>query len=189
MITEFDIQIPPDSLALMERLTPAQLFEGVRQGMNVATPQVLSAIQEERLTGQGPFPVDEHRLGVVSGQLRQSAYTTEAVIEGSMVTSSMGSPLGYASIHERGGVYERTTKPGKVRLRTDRSGNLLKRGNLATFARKTHKQVKEVSFEGGKTYTVTVPARAPFGFGLADHTDLFLTAIARAAVEQLGGNS
>jgi phage gpG-like protein len=62
---------------------------------------------QERLTGRGPFPVAEHRLGERTGQLRLRTYSTEATIvtEGDQVrvTGAIGSPVFYAAIHEFGG--------------------------------------------------------------------------------------
>ncbi|BEM21571.1 TPA: phage virion morphogenesis protein [Serratia marcescens] len=51
--------------------------------------------------------------------------------------AQIGSNLVYAAIQHLGGTIKRQ---GQVRLRTDRQGNLMKRGNLATFARRSHKQ-------------------------------------------------
>lgn len=51
--------------------------------------------------------------------------------------AQIGSNLVYAPIQHLGGTIKRQ---GQVRLRTDRKGNLMKRGNLATFAKRSHKQ-------------------------------------------------
>jgi hypothetical protein len=48
----------------------------LKRGIDKALPEVASKIQADRLTGQGPFPIEEHMLGVRSGQLRQSVRFT-----------------------------------------------------------------------------------------------------------------
>ena len=174
---------------LVARLAPARMLAAVAGAMDLATQQTAADIQEERLSGEGPFPPSEGRLGVRSGRLRQSVRTTPATIEGTQVTTALGTNVVYAAIHEFGGTITRTTKPGKVRLRTDAGGNLLKRGNLATFARASHKRAREVGYAGGKTLTITMPARAPFGHGVADHQALFRLAIGRALTEAIGGGA
>jgi phage virion morphogenesis protein len=77
---------------------------------------------------------------------------------------AVGTNAVYAAIHQFGGILTRTSKPGKVRLRTGKDGSLLHQdgyANLAIFAQKKHKRFKEVSFAGGTSYQVNMPAR-PF---------------------------
>lgn len=164
---------------------PLLIARATRQGLDDAMPLVLEKITEERLTGQGPFPVEEHRLGVRSGQLRQSAYTTPAESVGAVTTSRVGSPLFYAGLNEFGATYTRTSKPGRARLRTNKRGELIKRGNLATFAGRRHKLVKEVPYAGGKSYEVHVPARHSFGFGLADSVPIITRKVSERIVAAL----
>ena len=181
----FEIALPPETLALIRALEPSRMLAAVARGLDRATELALARIKEERLRGQGPFPADEGRLGVRSARLVQSATRFPAQISGTTVTSSLGSNVRYAGIHEFGGTIRRVVKPGKVRLRTDRKGELLKRGNLATFARKSHKGVREISYAGGKEYTIAIPARAPFGHGLADSGEDFEREIGAALLAEL----
>ena len=188
MTPTISISLPPESQALIRKMAalPEQMLGAIARGMDAANELAIGTISTERLSGKGPFPVDEGRLGVVTGRLRSSLRRTNSVISGNRVTGAIGTNVEYAGIHEFGGVIQRTTKPGKVRLRTDRHGNLLKRGNLATFAKDKHKLAREVSYEGGKAYTVNVPARAPIGHGIADAMDrgVYTTQIT-AALRQL----
>ncbi len=62
----------------------------VARGLTRGTLLMATQIQAKRLTGKGPFPVSQHKLGVVSGRLRQSIQATEARIEGDSVISSIG---------------------------------------------------------------------------------------------------
>lgn len=164
------IPLTPRAIALMEKYAamPLTITRAVAAGLDEAMPLVLAKVTTERLTGQGPFPVAEHRLGVRSGQLREGAYVSPAQIAGPAVTARIGSPVFYAGIHEFGATFQRTSKPGTVRLATDRRGALLRNGPLAIFAKKNRKTAREVSYAGGKTYEVHVPARHAFGFGVSD---------------------
>jgi phage gpG-like protein len=187
------IEIPEATRVEMERLKTAfgteAMLEAIRQGIDAGAAQTVSNIQDTRFTGEGPFPVEEHRLGIRANRLRQSLRNSPAVVimsgNGGSVEASIGSNVEYAAIHEFGGVIKRTVKAGSVRLRTDRKGNLLRqKDNLAIFAKtkgdKAHKQFREVSFAGGNTYEIRIPARAPLGHGIADNETTFTRAIARA---------
>jgi hypothetical protein len=143
----------------------------------------LSHIMRHRLTGRGPFPPSEHKLGVVTGRLRGAAWASPAAISGNTITSAIGDNVGYAWLHEHGADF--TRKGGKVRLRTDRSGNLIRHGvngKLATFARASHKRVKEVAFGA---HQVHVPARAPFWTGIQERLPEVGPAMGRAATRFL----
>ncbi len=169
----FEIVLAARTVELMEtyRHMPLTIGRAVKRGLDLGMHDAITEISANRLTGEGPFPVEEHRLGVGKstpqhrpGQLRQSVWASPAEIQSSgLVTSSVGSPVFYARIHEFGLIYSRTSKPGKVRLRTDRKGRLLRQEGtpLAIFARRSMKSVREVPYEGGRTYQVRVPARHP----------------------------
>lgn len=73
-------------------------------------------------------------------------------------SAQIGTNVIYAAIHQFGGDIRRDPFAGSVRLRTDRKGNLLKRGNLATFAKKDHKQAVTRTFNSAG-FTIAMPAR------------------------------
>jgi phage virion morphogenesis protein len=85
-------------------------------------------------------------------------------------TVLVGTNAPYGAAHQFGGTFAHKLKPGKVRLRTDAKGNLLRQGKdgrLAVFAKKSHKRAVERSYDG-KDYSVTMPARAFLGISLDD---------------------
>lgn len=174
------VQFSADQIAKLKRCAdelPGQALAAIQRGVNRASQLVVAGIQEKRLTGQGPFPVSEGRLGVRTNRLRSSLRATAAQTQDGEVTATIGTNVVYAAIHEYGGVIERTVKPGSVRLRTDKKGNLLTRGNLAIFAKRSHKLAKEVSYAGGKQYRIVMPARHWFSKGIADNQQIFATEI------------
>ena len=142
---------------------PQSMLGDIAKGMQKANVMLVSRIQAERLTGQGPFPVEEHKLGVRSGRLRGSLHAGGVTIADNRVESSIGSNVKYAAVHEFGGPIHHEASVGSVRLRTDRAGNLLRQGvnpHLAVFARARHKRVKTVRWSAD-AHDVMMPERAP----------------------------
>lgn len=182
MSIEIKIELSESAKAILAKMEafPERRNQAIARGLNNANEVTKTNwIEANRLTGQGPFPVELHRLGIgrsaIGGHLRESVSRTPAQIRGNQIYSAIGSNKKYAAIHEFGsGNMTRTSKPGKVKLRLDRRGGLvrqLKNKNLAVFAKSTGKLYKEVGFEGGKTFKINIPARAPFGHGIADAID------------------
>lgn len=166
-----------------------QVIERVRN----FTPLLRARITEtvERLTiGLQRVVMDEKLSGQVlnvrSGRLRRSIGQT-VQSDGASVTGIVSTAVVYARIQEYGGEIQRVSKPGVARLRTDAKGNLLRQelngepSHLAVFARKGHKRVREVPFEGGKSYTIKIPERSFLRSALADQRDLILQDIRSAA--------
>ena len=142
------------------------------KGMDQANQMALSHIQRQHLTGVGPFPVDEHKLGVVSNRLRGGAWASPATVSGTTVASEIGSPVKYAEWHEFGLVFTRKGRTGTARLHTDAKGKLMRQighENLAVFAKAVHKagRVKEVAWKS-EDHEVTIPERAPFRTGIKE---------------------
>jgi phage gpG-like protein len=186
---EINVQLTPETVAVIERLetAPARTIEAAARGLNRVRSAVVTNIQRDRLSGQGPYAVEMHRLGQKSGNLRTQTYSTEAVATGLTAMMQIGAPPFYAGIHEFGGTFTRTSKPGKVRLAEDRRGNLLRQAgypSLAVFARKGRKTSREVGFAGGKTFTVTFPARHSIGFGIADNLPLMTSSVEKEIVSE-----
>jgi hypothetical protein len=100
------ITIPPDTQARIDALIllPQGLPQAIKRGMDYALSQVRGRIQRDRLSGKGPYPPDEHRLGVVTQKLQLSLREEPAVITdlGSTVTGIIGSNIFYAALHEYG---------------------------------------------------------------------------------------
>jgi len=183
------IELAPAAQKVMGKLAtmPARMGETVAAAMSLENQYTLANIVEKHLTGQGPYPVDRHRLGERSHQLRGSARTTEPVIEGNQVTSSIGSQVIYAGIHEFGGVIHHAARQVTVRLRTDRQGNLIRQPgheHLAMFARTSHKRAKEVKSQA-PAYDVQMPARAPFMTGIQERSAEYGKSISAAIINAL----
>jgi phage virion morphogenesis protein len=85
-----------------------------------------------------------------------------------------GSNVAYARIHQLGGKIQRLAHSSTLRLRTRRSGALLRQrdhANLSVFARAHHKQAVERRYTVGP-YTINMPARAYLGINARDVREL-----------------
>jgi phage gpG-like protein len=169
------------------QMLPAVL-RGLRQTLAVENELTVSHIREKRATGQGPFAPAENRLGVITGRYRRAIRASKAQIVGNTVVAAIGNNVVYAGVHEFGGTFTRTSKPGSVRLRTNARGELI-RGSTggAVFATRGLKRVREVAFAGGKTYTVKVPARAPIGTGIQDRAGRYSAQASASIIATLRG--
>ena len=107
MSATIKIQLSPAAIALADRFRdPTRFPQAIKRGMNRSLQIVAGRIQEKRLTGHGPFPVSEHRLGERTGQLRLRTRSTDATVvsEGNqtVVSGAIGSSVKYAAYQEFG---------------------------------------------------------------------------------------
>lgn len=185
-----NIHITPESAALAKDLQSGEkLMQAIARAIAQENELTLSAIKAKRLTGQGPFPVDEHRLGKRTGQLFSLAAASPPVITGTRVVSSLGDSVKYAAIHEFGGVIHHPARAMQIRHRIDALGNLVRQENhpnLARFAKASHKRVKEQTVQA-EAYDVTIPARSVFQTGISERIKDYQESIAKAADAAMGG--
>lgn len=109
MSATITIQLPPASIDLLNKWkgAPERSVDAIKRGMDRALEVVSGRIQLTRLTGHGPFPVELHRLGERTGQLKLRTRSVEAVVSNtgdnqSTVTGAIGSSVKYAAYHEFG---------------------------------------------------------------------------------------
>jgi len=108
MSATITIQLSPSAIALSNKFrdSPREFPQAIKRGMTRSLAIVAGRIQERRLTGHGPFPVLEHRLGERTGQLKLRTRSTEAKVESegnqTIVTAAIGSSVKYAAYQEFG---------------------------------------------------------------------------------------
>lgn len=167
------IELSAEAERILRHVTdmPETMLKDIAKGMNRGNALVVAKVQQERLTGIGPFPVAEHRLGVRSDRLRAALRGGDVTLGNGRAESSIGSDVKYAAIHEFGGRIHHEARAGSVRLRTNAQGELLRQAghrHLAVFASAKHKRAREVVFESG-AYDVEMPERAPVRTGIREH--------------------
>ncbi len=108
MSVAITIQLSPQAIALGEKFKrqPQEFPQAVKRGMDRALAITSGRIQVQRLTGKGPFPVSEHRLGERTGQLKLRTRATPAQVttegDNAVVTGAIGSSVLYAEFQEFG---------------------------------------------------------------------------------------
>lgn len=122
------------------------------------TPLSKRTVRQRISQGFGEGPILDRKMARQGLRL--------GIVENNTATKAEVGPrkgILYAAIHQFGGVINRIVKPGKVSLRTDRKGKLLRNKdykNLAIFAnKKTHKLKKVIEYSGGKPFKITIPQR------------------------------
>ncbi len=108
MSVAITIQLSPQAIALSEKFkrAPQEFPQAIKRGMTRALAIVSGRIQERRLTGHGPFPVTEHRLGERTGQLKLRTQSTPATVKSegnqAVIEGAIGSSVFYAAFNEFG---------------------------------------------------------------------------------------
>jgi hypothetical protein len=152
--------------------------------------ELVMEAQKERFTGQGPFPVADHKLGVVSGRLRRDLHAEPAEKTSSGFRGRIGSSVEYFGVHEFGfdgtvSVREHSrkaatiTKPGP--FRDTPKGKLLS-------VRKKSLLFKDSTVKA-HSRKVKIEARMPLRTALADHSRrIIVGAISAVFDAALAGN-
>ena len=126
MSVAITIQLTPQAVAIARKWNgaPQEFPKAIQRAMTRSLQIVSGRIQEKRLTGHGPFPKEEHRLGERTGQLKLRTRATPATIastgQNTVVTGAIGSSVSYAAIHEFGGKH----MPERAPFRTGITENL-----------------------------------------------------------------
>ena len=147
---EFTIEIPPESQAKLNKLAklPDEIPQAVKRGMDRGLAAVRGLIKEQRLSGKGPFPVSEHRLGERSGNLREALIEKPGVISGDTVVGEIRWEHPYGQVHEFGMLIF-----GKPLMRFQIDGKWI------------------------ITHRVLIPPRAPIRFGVEENMPLITSEI------------
>lgn len=189
-MSEIRITIPAETQALIERARtmPDRLLKAIARGMTLGTAEIHGKISAERLTGQGPFPVGEHKLGVVTNRLRGSLRWTQAQVSGSKATSSIGTNVAYAGANEFGFAGSVQVKAHTRRVASvDGSKTTLAAAAKASKIRRKVKPSVSIGTGQVKAHTrqMNIPERAPIRTGIGEHSALLTDAIGAAIREDL----
>lgn len=149
-----------NSLELSKRLTQQMYLHTMevfdREGPGWA-PLKARTIKQRVKEGFGEGPILDRKRGNfgLKGGIIEAPTNTEAVV-------GVRAGIKYALVHQFGHIFNRTVKPGSVKLRTNKKGQLIRQKdykNLAVFGKKKHKLTKEVSYPGGRSYQIKIPQR------------------------------
>lgn len=168
------IQITPDLTEALKGLKPEVLRAALARGLNRGAMRLVGKISQDRLTGKGPFPVPQQRLGVRSGRLRQSVRASEAKITGEQVSVSIGSAVKYAAVHEFGWS---GTQPVAAHQRMITKAFGVKLAQPVAVAVKAHQR------------KVNIPERRPFRTGIESNVPALENELARQVTQAMQGGA
>ncbi len=160
------------TLTRIERFSTmrSRMMRGIERGMDNANELVIADISANRMTGKGPYPVAEGKLGVVTNRLRSSLRRADARSNGNTVKGSIGTNVKYAGIHEFGFNGQQQVKPFIRRVKS--RDEFVKVDRISQKTGKSYrariKSAQGISFVRGFTRWMQVEARAPIGHGIAD---------------------
>ena len=165
MNLETTIQITPDLSSALAGLKPEPMLKAVALGMKRGTLMIAAEIQKTRLSGKGPFAPSLKKLGVDTGRLRQSVRGTAPQINGTTVTTSIGSNVSYAAAHEFGFKGSVNVKRHEVTMK-------------ALFGRKLKSPLRFSRLASKRN--VNIPERRPFRTGIEENIHMVENEITRA---------
>lgn len=184
MSRQWTVEVTPEARALVRRMQDRRrIAVVVARALDLQNELTVGSIQEERLTGKGPFPPAQHRLGVRTNRLRSSVRPSKAVVTDTGAESSIGTNVKYARAHEYGvdeTVMVRPHTRRGQRLMTLRGGQgqrVVKRAQGPDVAVGSHKR------------RMRLPARAPITTGVRERLGRYGEVISAAIVRALGGSS
>ena len=161
MSAEIQIQISGDAQAVVDRIADKPgLLSAMAKALDLQNEYTIGYIQQKKLSG----PTSPDSLSVRTGLLRRSIRRTDTVITANGLTSSIGSNVAYAGIHEFGG-----TIPAHTIKATGRALVFLY-GGKKVFAR-------SVKHPG-----MTLPARRFIMGSLEERADSYSAALSNAII-------
>ena len=199
MSDSIQIQLAPAAVALLRSSDtwPAQVLQALRKSTDLQNELTVGHIQATRLSGKGPFPVDEGRLGVVTNRLRSSLRPAAATVNGTQIESSLGSNVRYAGAHEFGfegsvtvRAHTRTNpRADLVSFRGQQGRRDALAGAFLTASGRIRKGVVPVASAvvSVRQHTAqrSVPARAPIRHGIEDRAADYGRAYSAAIITAL----
>ena len=178
-----EMRVNETASAMLSRAWQVDVLRGLRDTMDEQNQLTIGHTRQARLTGKGPFPVSEGRLGVRTNRLRSSLRAAKASITGNSVVSSIGSNVEYAAAHEFGYFGQATIKSHLRRQKSrDKFAKLFVNGKL--------KRVRTVTGQAGvQAYatTISIPARAPITHGIEDRKRDYERAMSQSIIATLRG--
>jgi phage gpG-like protein len=153
------------------------MLRAVAKTTDLENQVTVGHIMKKRLTGQGPFPVSEHRLGVRTNRLRGSLRATPAAVAGSQVLSSIGTNVVYAFVHEFG-------FSGTVDVKPHARKHYRAMSFTGAGKRRVRRKVRQADvFVRPFKRKMNVPARAPITTGLEERMPAVGAEISEAIVK------
>lgn len=179
-----NVTLTTNGLAIVERLRafPEKLGVAVAKGTSAGVQVALGKTQKERFTGRGPFPINENRIGIRTGRLRNSLLLSSMSRDaGGTSARVVSTGVKYFAPHEFG--FAGTVNVKEHARTVSRLG-----GKVVKNTRKPRKSdkfqiTKTTSTVRAHQRKVNVPERRMLRTGLAEHLP---AALGEAIERELG---
>lgn len=175
------LRVTETASRMLKRAFEKPVLEGLRETMARENQFTVGHIRASRMTGLGPFPVSEHRLGVRTNRLRNSLRATSPRVVRGSVIASIGSNVVYAAAHEYG---FRGPVTVAAHSRKQQSRNVSKAGRVGV---KSGKFATGIAMVKPFTRMMNVPARAPIQYGINDRKPAYSKAMSESIITTLRG--
>lgn len=175
----FIIKLETNAAQIVKQLEtmPKRMQGLIKKAMDQQNQEAVGWIQARRLTGKGPFPVSDRRLGVVTNRLRKSLRATKARVVGNRIESDIGTNVKYAATHEFGFT-------GSVGVKRHSVSSFLRR--VPGLKRRKRVQAHE---RGPFSRFMRIPQRMPIAAGLEDRAESYGKAFSKAIVDAWKGEN
>ncbi len=170
MNVETTITASPNLAGALDALKMPVMLRAVARGMQRGTLLIAGRIQKDRLSGKGPFPVAQQKLGVVTGRLSQSVRGTQPQSSGDAVTTSIGTNVKYAAAHEFGFKGEVNVKAHEVTM-------------TKLFGRKLKEPLRFSRLAARRK--VNIPERRPFRAGIEENIGLLEREVSLEVINEI----
>jgi hypothetical protein len=195
MAIKLQVQWSPAASSALDtlRTMPERLGPAIARGLDAANQLVLGRITQKRFTGKGPFAVGDHRLGIVTGRLRQSLNARPAELRsgngsggGSIVADSgIGSNVKYMGPHEfgyKGDVQVRSFTRHNPRGDIKQPISRMRRGKQKIVYRQLATGISVVK---AHTRKMDIPERAPIRTGVEENKAIYGEQLSNAVLEEM----
>lgn len=193
MSDSFSIGLTSNAQAVLARCVdfPRRMQRGIGRAMDYENELSIGEIRSKRLSFPRTQKSTLEGLRVWTNLLRASMNAMPSVVSGNRITSSIGSPVKYAVLHEFGG---RVQVPAHTRRREKRmfsEGYAISLKSAARFglltkggrARAGRGKVARLGFSHVRAYTAKYPARAYVRRTLEDRSEEYKNAISQVIVD------
>lgn len=185
MSTPVSVTITDNAAAVISQVAgfPPRMAEAVAAAMDRENQLTIGHAQAKYLSGPRPL-----RLGVRSNRLRSSLNASKAAIEGKTVSSTIGTNVKYAGVHERGFDGNVTVRSHTMRVAAldlySVKGRVVKGWELAGTGAKRARRVA-TGFATVRSFTrhMKMPARPYLAPAVADRAENYGASISAAILD------
>jgi phage gpG-like protein len=165
---------------------PPEMLNGIARAMDKENELTVGHVAKNYLTGPRP-----EKLGVRTNRLRLSIRRSAAVIEGQSVTSTIGTNVEYAAIHEygfTGSVDVKAHARAIVKTSGQETAKLDARGRLRRRTRTVRTQTGTAQVRAHKR-SMKMRARPFLSPSVADRADNYAQSVSRAIIAAWEGGA